>query len=618
MISRRNFVMLTAIMLVVLFMFQAAGVAKHQLNDAQTNTYASENKTELSEQGVFSSEKQTPQEPLWTGDTLHKRLILFVGDAKESAVLPTVRQWCDYSKRALQIYEKPEECEAHLQQAEMILIDTHTTDIRQEVARLQEYVDAGANLLFCNLPDAETIGANVPLESLLGIMTVYHPQVQLAGVQLFDGFLLGGEQIYYSKEAEEQDLQDMELTVPWYLTLNANKSYMIGLLEDLKLLDGEVDNEYAPSLIWRNSAGNGAVFVVNGAFLEDVTGVGILSALAADLHDYEIYPIVNAQNFSVVNYPSFAEENSKEMEKRYSRELPSLYRDVIWQSISSVTERKRSKTTALLSPQYDYTDANEPMADHFTYYAHLFREKQMEIGLSLEQVLPETQISLEEKVARDLSFLQQYLGGYEYRGVYLPNAKQEELQLVKKQSGLDTVTTVLTDYEESEPLFSFTDGLCIQRATNDAFSHTYTENLRMRALESALGYTSVLLNMKHVAYPQSNQDSWEKLYEEFSSNLMTYWDNYAVFDETTLSESDVRIRRFLNMNYRAEKKAEQIFVKTEQFGEEAFYIFRMHGEAIKEVSGGTFVQIEPNAYLLHAAQAELVITLEEKQEPMFY
>ena len=91
-----------------------------------------------------------------------------------------------------------------------------------------------------------------------------------------------------------------------------------------------------------------------------------------ELHNYELYPIVNAQNLSVANYPSFANENSQEIQKRYSRELPSLYRDVIWQSMSSVTERNRSKTTALLAPQYDYTDGNEPLADTFTYYARRF------------------------------------------------------------------------------------------------------------------------------------------------------------------------------------------------------------------------------------------------------
>lgn len=604
MISRRNFAMLTAILLVVLFLFQATGIAKNQLNDAQTNEYALGNRTNLKASDAFSIEGQT------------KRLVLFLGDEETSRVMMTIRQWCTYSKRGLAVVGTAADCESYLDQAEIILIDSQVLDPGRDVAVLQRYVDRGTHLVFCNLPDVSVIGKNLELEALLGIKAVYSQQVELTGVQLFEGFLLGGAQTYQALKPEEEKRQDMDLTIPWYLTLDGNTTYMVGLMDDLKCQGGEIPNEYAPGILWCYSGkGHGKVFAVNGDFMEDATGIGILSAVMSELHDYEIYPVVNAQNLSVANYPSFANENSEVIEASYSRELPSLFRDVIWQSISSVAERNRSKTTALLAPQYDYTDGNEPSADTFTYYARLFREKGMEIGLSFEQV---SSVPLAEKVKRDLSFLHENLEGYEYRAVYTHAFDAESRTVLGSQRGLSSITTVLTDYDKEESLLSYEDGILVQQGTDDAFVHTYSDDFRMRAVESALGYTSVILDMERVAYPQTEEDSWEKLYEEFSANLLTYWKPYSIFEKTTLSESDVRVRRFLSMDFSESREGDEITVEISHFEQGAYFILRTHGEEITEVVDGTFQKLEEDAWLIGANAEKIMIKLENEHRLEYY
>lgn len=624
MISRRNFAMITAIMLVVLFMFQATGIAKNHLNDAETNEYALKSRSAMGEGDAYSPDDKCRQ--IINGGaedgasasretSSNKRLVLFVGDEKESEVFDTIRQWCTYSKRALLPLPSVSDCADYGELAEILLIDSKALDLEGDVELLRRYVEQGQSLIFCNLPDARVVGEHVELGELLGITAIYDYDVELTGVHLFDGLLLGGERIYQAKEPREERRQDMDLTVPWYLTLNGNKSYMIGLLDGLKSQNGDIPDEYAPNLIWRTTGTDGGqVFVVNGDFMEDITGIGILEGMLSELHTYEIYPVVNAQNFSVVNYPSFAQENSEEIQKRYSRELPSLYRDVIWQSISSVTERGRSKTTALLAPQYDYEDGNEPSADAFTYYARLFREKRMEIGLSFEQI---SEIPLQEKIAGDISFLNENLKGYEYRSVYVPVLDEQARDALKSAEGLSAITTVLTDDDGAGDLLGYLDGKCIQRTTNDAFSHTYSENLRMRSIESALGYTSVILNMNRVAYPKTDADNWEKLYEEFSANLLTYWKDYADFEKTTLSESDVRVRRFLNLDFTESRENDTLTVAITNFENEAYFILRTHGESLGEVQGGSFLELEEDAYLIRAEAESLVIRLKDDDTLMY-
>lgn len=630
MISRRNFAMITAIMLVILFMFQSTGIAKKHLNDAHTNEYALENQTAMRSQDAYSPDVKRMRilngesgapgagkgETEGEETTSNKRLVLFLGDGS-SKVYHTVRQWCTYSKRALLSVRHASECEAYLDQAEIILVDGQRMDLANDIEPLREYVDGGCHLIFCNLPDAHMLGAYVELEELLGITAIYDYDVELTGVHLFEGLLIGGERIYRSEnEEEEERFQDMELTVPWYLTLGGNKSYMVGLLDDLKSQKGDMPNEYAPNLIWRTSkSGKGQVFAVNGTFLEDTLGIGILEGMLSDLHGYEIYPVVNAQNFSVINYPSFANENSGEMQKRYSRELPALYRDIIWQSISTVTERGRYKTTALLAPQYNYGDDNEPSAEAFTYYARLFRENRMEIGISLEQV---SRVPLDEKLENDLSFLNEHLVGYVYRSAFAPEPNGETVGLLKKTEGLQTISTLVTDYDSTRDLLYYVNDCCVQQGTNDAFSHTYMENLRMHALESALGYTSVVLNMNRVAYPETEEDNWERLYEAFSSNLLTYWKVYSDFEKTTLSESDVRIRRFLNLDFTEERTGELLRVSVGNFETEAYFILRTHGERIARLEGAGAIELEDDAYLIRAESETFEISLENDSTPHYY
>ena len=99
---------------------------------------------------------------------------------------------------------------------------------------------------------------------------------------------------------------------------------------------------------------------------------------------------------------------------------------------------------------------------------------------------------------------------------------------------------------------------------------------------------------------------------------MTYWKPYSAFDKTTLSESDVRGRRFLNLDYSEERQGDVICVSVKNFEEEAYFILRTHGEKITAVENGTFTQLEEDAYLIGANEEKLMITLEKEHSLEYY
>lgn len=85
---------------------------------------------------------------------------------------------------------------------------------------------------------------------VLGIRQIRHEDVKLTGVNLFDGFLLGGQAIYQpADDKEKEERQDFPDHMPWYLLESGCKTYMVGMLAD-----ESVKNEQLPA---DTLAGNG-------------------------------------------------------------------------------------------------------------------------------------------------------------------------------------------------------------------------------------------------------------------------------------------------------------------------------------------------------------------------
>ncbi|MFQ7768295.1 MAG: hypothetical protein ACLRIL_08510 [Fusicatenibacter saccharivorans] len=51
-----------------------------------------------------------------------------------------------------------------------------------------------------------------------------------------------------------------------------------------------------PVVIWRKNFGTASVFAVNGDYMGDETGLGLLTGMVYETRNYLIYPVVNAQN----------------------------------------------------------------------------------------------------------------------------------------------------------------------------------------------------------------------------------------------------------------------------------------------------------------------------------
>lgn len=601
MVSKRKFFSIAIMMFVLFFLFQFSMVLRDSKNTYDINSSLTEKKAD-------GENQWTPSDSNSTTVIGADSSVVFVGN-KAGDMGTAVSRWCTYAKRKLISCKSVSTYKADDKNLpEMMILESEKYADGDNLTTLETLEKKGVIIVFGCLENVKNIQNNKALMKFLGIQKVVAEETHLAGVKLFEGLLLGGEVTYNtSKDKEEKKRQDLELNVPWYQVGSGTKTYMVGLLDEKT--GKNVENEDLPTIIWRNGIDYGSVFAVVGDYMKDSTALGLLDGMRAEALQYTIYPIVNAQNLSMVNFPVFADENNTEMLKLYSQSVTGIARDIMWPALISVVEKSDMKMTCFIQPQADYTDDIEPKSGNLEFYLKQMKEQSAEAGISLEyQKLDKA----EDKVTKDTEFFENEKTDYRFGAAF---AKEKDLKGILKDTDsglLGDVGTLVCDYTENQPVVSYySDSVTLQTVTSDGMNYAYSDDIRMRSIQTALGYTNVMLDMYDIFWPQEKTDRWEVMQKRFSSNLLTYWKNFRDFDSTTLSESNARIRTFLNLAYSQSREDNTITLQTSEVG--SWFILRTHGEEIDEIDGGSQTEIEADAYLICAEDTTVKIRLKEQE-----
>ena len=595
MVSKRKFFSIAIMMFVLFFLFQFSMVVRDKKNVYDKNSSLTEKKADGKNQWTPSDSE--------AGEDIS---VVFVGNEAGDMGI-SVSRWCTYAKRefisceAVSRYSVDDE-----KLPEMMILESEKYAEGENLSKLEELEKKGVIIVFGCLENVKNIQNNQGLMKFLGIQKVVTDKTHLTGVKLFEGLLLGGEITYITPEdKEEKQRQDLELDVPWYQVGSGTKTYMVGLFDEKT--GKNVENEDLPTLIWRNGIDYGSVFAVVGDYMKDSTALGLLDGMRAEAMPYIIYPVVNAQNLSMVNFPVFADENNDEMLKLYSQSATGIARDIMWPSLISIVQKSDMKMTCFIQPQADYTDDVEPQSGMLEFYLKQMKEQKSEAGISLEyQKLDKA----EDKVIKDTNFFENEKIDYRFGAAF---AKEKDLKGILKDTDsglLGDVGTLVCDYTENQPVVSYySDSVTLQTVTSDGMNYAYSDDIRMRSIQTALGYTNVMLDMYDIFWPERSTDRWEVMQKRFSSNLLTYWKNFECFGSTTLSESNARIRTFLNLAYSQSREDNTITLRTSEPG--SWFILRTHGEEIEEIDGGSQTEIEDGAYLICTEDTTVKIQLKE-------
>lgn len=607
MISKRRYLSIVLIFLATLLLFQGSQLGREYWGSEQANAYSVE--TGLRSGDVWTpaaAEEQsglslTSGRPSW---------VLYAGDASAPEAAAAA-QWADYAKLELRYADEPPGTDDELPALTLI----GGEDAADHVPELQALLSAGGNVLILTMPALSVIRENDDLAELLGIRSIRRESVTLRGMHLFEGFLLGGERIYAPEEGkeEEEKRQDLPLETAWYTVSAGSEVFMQGILSEADEEEAEaeaeaVGKEYKteenPAILWRYHRANGEVFVVNAPFMSNrALAAGILQAVMAAIQDTCIYPVLDAQLFSLIDYPAFSDENSAVIQSLYGRDMTDVTRNIILQDLVSLPNHYGIRFTGFAAPQEDHGDDILPRKGLAESLLKSFRSLDAELGLSLRRA---DAAPLAEAFARDMEYLSAEDPGLTVTSAFLPaDALGEWNGAAALPEGL---RTVLTEPDADEPPLGYlSENVTLQRMTCGANTHTYMQDLELLARETSLGYDSAYFDLSGIWRPETDEDVWQVRAEEVLSNLITFRAPFAAFDHVTASECDAKLRRYLNLDYDYSRIGDDITLLVQPLLTEASFVLRLYGETVETVEGGEFTKLEDGAFLLRVTQGYVTI-----------
>lgn len=608
MLSKRNLIMMLTMITVVLAIFLSSVVLKEYYNDYDVNHMAN---TELIEK------KEQSPDP----DGEAKEQVVYFGK-EDNGYFGAIKEWAEYRRKAFTVFSSINEADGIINAGDgekpCLLVDgvLLENDTESSAQMLTEYVKQGVVVIFYRLPSYGTIRGCQVLKNLLGIERLRAETVKLQEIRLYGGFLLGGETHYPFEGVKEPELADMQREVPWYDISARTKTYMVGFLSDEEKNSLDINNEDMPAIIWRSNMSKGSVFAVNGDYMMTAC-FGILDAMLYESQEYSLYPVVNAQNLSVTGFPELTEENEKKLAEAYGMTAEQFCRDVLWPSLVAAAHRSDWKITSFVSVKQSDSGGNKTKPEGLIDYLKYFNEESAEAGATLGRI---NSFDIRSSVEDERNALKDF--NYRFAGGYVRKENKDKLANLLNGNGqmdfFGDIRTVVGEYAENERiLYWLTDKITYQNATANAYRHSYKDSIRIKSLETALGYSNVQVDIYRILWPKDLKDEWENLADKMAANIDTYWKPFSAFDKTTVSQSDTRVRNFLNGSVKSSKNGNRISVNTEGFTGNAYLLLRTHGERLVSMTGGSFKKVEEDAYLLTLTSDTAKITLKSKIEPYY-
>ena len=595
MVSRRNFFTIMILLAVMVFMFMFVSVIKQQFNKFDLN----ENGMDRSDGEKLLENYENLQEALQSVEAVPETVIYLTGES-ESPVDRVVESWGEYTKQAVQTRTTLSGLSRWKNKLpKTVIVNGEGLSLEQEADILMEFAQKGVCVIFATLPEPKVIENSDTLLKLMGITNVYSDSVWLDSMHLFPGFLIGSEAIYEG-ESGGRSREDKEFQVPWYMVGEGTKTYMMGVIDDSTL-----KNQFMPTILWRNSVGEGNVFCINGEFMHHDFGVGLLTACLAQAESYYVYPVVNAQNLVLAKYSGFSEENSGVLRELYNQSQISFFRDTVWPTVTAMNESTAAKVSLMAAPQTEYRAGKSPQEGMLVYYLRLLKEGGGEAGITTWRL---SGISLEEKLEQDKSYWNREADNYEIRSAFLEDT--EEIGAIREK--LPDVRTVVSISDSGMPIEYLDENLTVQRATNQGVEYEFLDDFANKSYETALGYSCIVLDMTLAAYPDPAME-WNVYAKKVTSNLSTHWKAYRGFDQTTVSESDSRIRRFFALDFSSVREGDTVRLHVDGLVDRAYFVLKLHGEYPAETTEVPFEDLGNGFYLLEITSPDSRIELERDQ-----
>jgi len=605
MISRRNYLAIVMLMITIFLMFMFVGKSSNFINNNFIKISAKDSLNIGSDLILTADKLNIENKSKYDTDKhIYRKTAAVITHDKYNTLTGLLIEWCVYNKYYYKIYTSlPEKNEI----ADYNLIIFGDIEISEaDTGLLYGYAELGITMIFAGLPDINALSSDKNFAGFFGIDKVVADTVKVDGIKIFSDFLISGERIYRKNDYFGSE-DDTFFYVPYFRLSAGYEVYAVGLFDNYE--EFGIEHIDLPPLLWRTKTKNSFVFVAGGDMFDGMPILGILTGFMAHENEIYLYPVVNAQTISLVDFPYFSDENEKTMRSLYSRSSKDLARDILWPNIIQILKNYGGSYNFFAASQLDYFNDTEPQTEYLKFYLGEIQKLGGNLGLSLSQV---SESDIDDVMEKNRLYYGQNIPEQKFNSLYLGPFNEDDFLVKSEHELLNDITLVMSDYREGDKLLDLIDDDVISVKFNlYGYRHETMDDIRMICIENALGMCNMKVDISRVIYPGDSFDEWHNLSLIWSRGD-TYFNDFSKFDMVSVSELEKRVRRFLALDFTYEYDKNNIHIKIENFDKEAYFILSTFDKSIKSINNGKYTEIKSNNYLIKASDTDVYINLKDE------
>ncbi|WP_091205281.1 DUF2194 domain-containing protein [Oribacterium sp. WCC10] len=501
----------------------------------------------------------------------------------------------------------------------IIMAVTKYQKLSEEIVGIKSWVKKGGNLMVAFPP--ETSGSYKSLFEILGVSDSGEAVV-VEGLHFEKDFLIGGS-------AHDFGIIDAY-----------ESSLAYALYDDCEVYVKSTD-EYPVPVIWKRKVGKGTVVMDNFGIM-DKAYRGIHCAAYSLLGEFCVYPVINGAAFYIDDFPSpVPEGDSTYVSRDYNMSVADFYSQVWWNDIYELGRRYGIHYTGLVIEDYSNQVEGEfprnQEITRFRYFGNMLLDAGGEIGIHGYNHMPLVLENFDYKDQYDayiqwpsiqdmrnsllevFGFSDELFPDEEFK-VYVPpsNVLSEEGRKLLNDTTIRSIAAVYlpTDMAYEQEFEVSSDGIInTPRITSGCVIDEYMELAALSELNFHLVNT-------HFHHPDDVLDEdrgaalgWKKLYENLRNYMQWLYMSFPNIRNMTGSELAAAVQNYDLLKVERRINDREITLNFGDFNKEAWMLLRVSdGQKIDYVTGGSYISMTDDLYLLQCDTDKVVVRLKQETE----
>lgn len=514
--------------------------------------------------------------------------IVLAANLKDPAVERTT-QTLSYLQQSYRVYDSLSQVSlASLRHAQGMIVTTEDWESLFSYQEMSSYLKNGGKVIFEYLPAPFYLKEN-GYYPLLGIDSLASKRTQKS-VRFYNNLLLC-DSIYRDINLSAYDAQ---------LTVSC-KIYAQEFLYNEE--DGDTWPEWEEiltfnPLLWRNYWNGGQVQVMNGNFMDDLYGIGILSGIIGEMEEISLTPIVNANLLSFAQFPVYGSFNSDYFQQEYYRDSQKTLQDVVWPTILSFSLKNEIPVTAFWSASAEEPPGDGGNEQNPRFWLQEFSKNQCELGLGYSA----KDSGNWEKTQDMYREIETAYPEYQPKTFLVETGREERLFTNLSQSFQVMMLAFEKKSMENFQLTYTPSGTLVLPVLSDGSKRTDREQLMIDSLASGLGYLNSQVDLS--AFYEGT--SWQDFSKMFTQQIGGDITRFPWINRLTASDAAAQAARFLRSPVTIEQTKNEITATCEETGR--YFLLRAEFD-ISQIEGGTAEMIQEGVYLITMNQQKLHIVL---------